>query len=418
MSLLSAQWSALSSAASSSPLLLSVWQLLVNVLIPASLANDASRSLSPQSVRRLSARSSAVQPGDLILVRTPGSVYALFRRVSGHVYDHLAVVMEGGQVLHVGPPTIRLLPVALLLQPSRHPVVYRPQLSAAQRAELIASLQALIGSQYDAVKVFRFIAQLASRQSTQQRRSRAALPPADLASLSSITSPSSSLICTDAILNRLLAVSPAFRQLLQRFAQPAAAASSSSSSSPPLPPLDVLQLRSWSINDVHHLAQIRLTDSADQQPFFQQIALPPPSTGTDSGAEAQRTQPSSLPLLSGLALLRSLSASAAATSPLLAPVVSLLSAGAAASSLSSLPSSLLQLAVSRWLLSRLLPPRVAAFASLLSIALTARSSRIPQSTLAPALLLLLTAALRQTTAATGAAAGSRRSRRRRLSSRL
>ena len=107
-------------------------------------------------------RAAMLQPGDLIVVRTPGTFYHLFRRAAKHSVDHLAIVVENGMFLHVGPPTIRLLPVELLLTPNRRPLVFRPKLSEEELNQLLRSLKSLIGQQYDTVRVYSFVARLAA----------------------------------------------------------------------------------------------------------------------------------------------------------------------------------------------------------------------------------------------------------------
>ena len=50
------------------------------------------------------------------------------RTLTGQPFDHVTIVLDGGLALHVGPPTIRLLPVRLFLQPQREPRVLRPRI--------------------------------------------------------------------------------------------------------------------------------------------------------------------------------------------------------------------------------------------------------------------------------------------------
>lgn len=47
------------------------------------------RALSPKLFERVSIRRNVLQPGDLIAVRTPGTIYRLFRQAAGHTVDHL-----------------------------------------------------------------------------------------------------------------------------------------------------------------------------------------------------------------------------------------------------------------------------------------------------------------------------------------
>jgi hypothetical protein len=121
---------------------------------------------SPSASRRgvfelVAPRAAVLQPGDLIVVRTPGTFYRVFRSAANHKVDHLAIVVEKGMFLHVGPPTIRLLPVELLLTPNRRPLVFRPKLTQDELDSLLRSLKTLVGQQYDTVRVYSFVARLA-----------------------------------------------------------------------------------------------------------------------------------------------------------------------------------------------------------------------------------------------------------------
>ena len=302
---------------SSSVVLSSVWQLLLHVLIPASLANEAARQQPPQPTAATAPPppppatlplssppsvspplppspppASALQCCDLVLIVTPGLLYRQFRRLASHSFDHLAIAVSPDSVLHVGPPNIRLLPASLLLQPRRQPLVLRPALSHDQRTALIQSLTPLVGRPYDTLRVLTLIARLATAQTADKRRQRRQrlwsaarpysghtvadhAPSAHSATSAAINPPSStalsSLICTDAILNRLMAVSPRFRAILDRWRR----LSDSSS----LPPLDFHTMHSWSINDLHRIAHASQSLTAalgdDPAPFFTTIQIPP-----------------------------------------------------------------------------------------------------------------------------------------------
>lgn len=189
------------------PIVHSLWQFLASIVIPESLSveNNQKRIIDrPKLFEHVAARKEALQPGDLIAVRTPGTFYRMFRRAANHRMDHLVstipkhtllgnvyhkfvclhcfgcqlkqmcplfcchcllyismglqgIVMEDGKFLHVGPPTIRLLPVELLLEDKRSPKVFRPNLSLQEREQLIKSLQTLIGHKYDTVRVYSFV---------------------------------------------------------------------------------------------------------------------------------------------------------------------------------------------------------------------------------------------------------------------
>ena len=313
--------SSASSRVSSSVLLSSVWQLLLHVFIPASLANEAARQQQPlthslpqaataptpllplpaspeasttptallhSTSPPLSAAPCApplLQSCDLLLVVTPGAVYREFRRLASHSYDHLAIALSPHSILHVGPPTIRTLPASLLLQPRRQPLVLRPALSEQQRAALVQSLTPLVGQPYDTKRVLLLIARLATAQTADKRRQKrhrmcsgqqqqqtlAADNLNSKAHSTTSTVPSSSLsslICTDAILNRLLAVSPQFRAIVDRWQR--------ESDTSALLPLDFHTMHSWSINDLHRIAHsTQLLHTAATTPFFTAVQLPP-----------------------------------------------------------------------------------------------------------------------------------------------
>jgi hypothetical protein len=200
------------------------WQFLARIIAPESLALQL-RSYGGDW--RLKERARALRPADLILVRTPGAFYSLFRAVSAHEYDHLAVVLEHGLVLHVGPPNLRLLPVELLLDPRRRPMVLRPKLADAEVQHFLQSLLKLIGERYNTLRVYSFIFRLGA---FKHLGIKLALPNARqlLGTMHEI------FICTDAIIYRLLESSAAWRDRLQGGALPK----------------DYRTLGSWSINDL------------------------------------------------------------------------------------------------------------------------------------------------------------------------
>lgn len=141
-------------------------QRIFHSLLDALLALVAPQSLSGSTVlkratqaakfQRLEVRTSQVQAGDIILTRTPGAFYEFCRRRAGQAYDHLAIVMNANEFLHVGPPRIRLLPVPLLLNEARNPLVVRPDLNELQRTQLLLELSSMVGAPYDVARVYKF----------------------------------------------------------------------------------------------------------------------------------------------------------------------------------------------------------------------------------------------------------------------
>jgi hypothetical protein len=230
---------------------LSLWQLATRLFLPQSLANQAqvnstinsiNESKNSQFQEQLCALKSAVKPGDLIIVRTPGYFYTVFRGLAGHSFDHLAIVLNNHEFLHVGPPLIRLLPIELLLQPNRNPIVLRPKLTPEELQDLLGKLQPLVGKSYDNVKVYSFVAKLAVQKFITGKNERLKQKLAQYNSQNSSDSLDvHSFICTDAILNRLLSVSGEFRRSARSISAE----------------LDYSFLKSWSINDVYNLALLR-----------------------------------------------------------------------------------------------------------------------------------------------------------------
>jgi len=323
------------------PVLHALWQAVASFLVPESLAIEKTRhKASRRGVFELVApRAALLSPCDLIVVRTPGTFYSLFRSAAKHKVDHLAIVMENGQFLHVGPPTIRLLPVELLLTPNRRPLVFRPKLSDEEKARLLRSLYSLVGQQYDTVRVYSFVARLAlhayfgarfplkplvaarrkesdllysnhggitplqsgvwkpkgegSKPNEQEAQALAAanhahsrlsrittiggrqeenvdsapflharqkVTAAAHAAADAATHAAQAVICTDAILPRLLSASAEWRAALSD-SSPVASRRLRSK-------LDFFKLRSWSINDVFQVSKLR-------PDLLQRLHLPP-----------------------------------------------------------------------------------------------------------------------------------------------
>lgn len=145
-----------------------------------------------------------VEPGDLILVKSRGWLFALGRRIGGNPYDHIGVVVDRGQTLNIDKPRSRLLPVERLLRESHRPLVLRPVWpSPAARDAFVAWLTQLAGREYDVRRTLRLIASL-----LVQRVAHRAWP------LAPPTPDQPRWICTDAVLLGLerYAASPALAE--------------------------------------------------------------------------------------------------------------------------------------------------------------------------------------------------------------
>lgn len=144
-----------------------------------------------------------VEPGDLILVKSPGLVFGLARRIAGNPYDHVAVVASDGSTINIDKPGARLLPADRLLRPSLQPLVLRPQFASAdERAAFVRDIEALVQTPYDVRRTLHLVASVLLRRFAGVTRR---LPP--------LGWDRQAWICTDAVLLGLERNAPRFREL-------------------------------------------------------------------------------------------------------------------------------------------------------------------------------------------------------------
>jgi hypothetical protein len=67
-----------------------------------------------------------LEPGDLILVQTPGWSFSLGRKLTQNPYDHVAVVIDHGQTLNIVKPQAVIVPVEHITESDRASLVLRP----------------------------------------------------------------------------------------------------------------------------------------------------------------------------------------------------------------------------------------------------------------------------------------------------
>lgn len=140
------------------------------------------------------------EPGDLILVRSPGRIFALGRRLAGNAYDHVAIVVEGGETVNIDKPRVRCLPVERLLRASLAPLVLRPGWQHPdERRAFLAWTRSLLGRPYDRRRTYGLVPRLLARRLTGIAVPLAA-PRVD----------QSHWICTDAVLLGLERCRPGF----------------------------------------------------------------------------------------------------------------------------------------------------------------------------------------------------------------
>ncbi|MBS1122542.1 MAG: hypothetical protein H6Q90_4770 [Deltaproteobacteria bacterium] len=106
-----------------------------------------------------------VQPGDLVLVRSPGAIFAAGRRLTGNAYDHIAVVVQDDQTVNIDKPMSRRLPASRLLRSKLHPLVLRPAWrDEAARDGFVRWMESLVDLKYDARRTLRLLGSLALRR--------------------------------------------------------------------------------------------------------------------------------------------------------------------------------------------------------------------------------------------------------------
>lgn len=83
-----------------------------------------------------------IQPGDIILVKTPNFFYETLRKLYGTEHDHAILVVDAERCLHISYPKARLVPVDQFLQPGRDPLLIKvTALSAHDRIKFISDVK-------------------------------------------------------------------------------------------------------------------------------------------------------------------------------------------------------------------------------------------------------------------------------------
>ena len=97
-----------------------------------------------------------LQPGDIILVKTPTFFHNKIRMVASASYDHWVVVLDASMTtLQVSFPMAKLTKVWPFVNPLREPLVIRPKMSDAQRDNFIAKWLSIVGKKYDYRRLFK-----------------------------------------------------------------------------------------------------------------------------------------------------------------------------------------------------------------------------------------------------------------------
>ncbi|KAE9048712.1 hypothetical protein PR003_g365 [Phytophthora rubi] len=183
----------------------------VQVLAPNSLQfNEHEFQRSPKEAQE-AAREAAklVKPGDLIFITTSGLVYSVGRYLTENAYDHVVVVLDESTVLHVGMPSVKLMPLERLLLPQRQPVVLRVPMPEPELQLFLRCARQLIGCKYDVARAYQLMLRLVLKRMTGSTP----LPrlPLDVKS--------NAWICSDSIIVLLAGCCKAFREALVKARQ-------------------------------------------------------------------------------------------------------------------------------------------------------------------------------------------------------
>ncbi|CDW74132.1 leucine rich repeat family protein [Stylonychia lemnae] len=104
-------------------------------------------------------KSQQLLPGDLILIRTPSSIYEAFRRLGESYYDHIAVVLDDQLSLHISYPRTKVVPTILFTHKKKQPLIIRPNYkSDQQREQFLQTIQKMsMGKQYDYYRIIQVL---------------------------------------------------------------------------------------------------------------------------------------------------------------------------------------------------------------------------------------------------------------------
>lgn len=145
-------------------------------------------------------------PGDLVLTQTPGPIHATIRNLAHSRYDHLAIIIDDENMLHVAPPYIRLLSSNILLMKKRNPLVIRVNMTSEERSNMIKVLLKSIGERYDYARVLGLSVRVfASKMLNMgKKEEKSALDQTKFN------------ICSDLIAYIMMEASPKFRSVVKR----------------------------------------------------------------------------------------------------------------------------------------------------------------------------------------------------------
>ncbi len=94
-------------------------------------------------------------PGDILMTRTYGFFYDLWRKLSCTPYDHTAVVMENNETMNIVYPVAIRLPASHFFERDKMPAVMRPVWrSGKQLSDFLDGFRQLEGRRYNSFRGF------------------------------------------------------------------------------------------------------------------------------------------------------------------------------------------------------------------------------------------------------------------------
>ena len=100
---------------------------MINLLSPESHAYDNILDTHISQEERVESESiiKKLKVGDIIFTATPNLLHQVARKFVGVTYDHVSVVINDTQGIHISPPQISRISLSYLTVPSHSPMVLR-----------------------------------------------------------------------------------------------------------------------------------------------------------------------------------------------------------------------------------------------------------------------------------------------------
>ncbi len=145
----------------------------------------------------------AAQPGDLLLIKTPGFGFELGRRLTRNLYDHIAVVLDDGMTMNIVNPYAVILPIMAFAKPERKPLILRPKWkNPKQREMFVEEMKEFDRGPYNLKKTL-----IGIITSVLYVRLGIRIP------IKKLESPAPRWICTEAILTSIMRAHPDFQRI-------------------------------------------------------------------------------------------------------------------------------------------------------------------------------------------------------------